>query len=82
MCLLVGASRNSLHTRTKEQTSAFTCEQIQKGVFASGAAFALFSGILGIAYYLQFVRTLDDMRASLPKQVDMAAHPHPGSYGV
>ncbi|KAG8364967.1 hypothetical protein BUALT_Bualt18G0053600 [Buddleja alternifolia] len=56
VCLLAGSVRNAYHTkyRSKFFDKAPSCETVRKGVFAAGAAFVLFTGIISEFYYVSF----------------------------
>ncbi|KAL3820959.1 hypothetical protein ACJIZ3_006864 [Penstemon smallii] len=55
-CLLAGSVRNAYHTkyRTKFFDSPPSCETVRKGVFAAGAAFIFFTGIISEFYYASY----------------------------
>ncbi|KAK4387053.1 hypothetical protein Sango_2575900 [Sesamum angolense] len=56
VCLLAGSVRNAYHTkyRTKFFENPPSCETVRKGVFAAGAAFVLFTGIISEFYYVSY----------------------------
>lgn len=56
VCLLAGSVRNAYHTKytTKFFENPPSCETVRKGVFAAGAAFVLFSGIISEFYYVSY----------------------------
>ncbi|KAG8386293.1 hypothetical protein BUALT_Bualt03G0134000 [Buddleja alternifolia] len=56
ICLLAGSVRNGYHTkyRTRIFENPPSCETARKGVFAAGAAFVFFTGILSEFYYVSY----------------------------
>nr|GLL47071.1 uncharacterized protein LOC109150399 [Ipomoea trifida] len=56
--LLVGSVRNSHHTTDRVSfllyDIPFSCETLRKGVFATGAAFILFTAIISELYYVSY----------------------------
>lgn len=60
-CLLAGSVRNAKHTkyRTSLVVDPPSCETLRKGVFAAGAAFIVFTGILSELYYVSFSKAND-----------------------
>lgn len=61
VCLLAGSVRNAYHTkyRTSIVVDPPSCETLRKGVFAAGAAFIVFTGILSELYYVSFSKAND-----------------------
>lgn len=56
-CLLAGSVRNAYHTKYRTIFGGEdppSCETVRKGVFAAGAAFVLFTGIISEFYYVSF----------------------------
>ncbi|KAL8505925.1 hypothetical protein ACS0TY_016957 [Phlomoides rotata] len=55
-CLLAGSVRNAYHTKYTTQffNQPPSCETVRKGVFAAGAAFVLFTGIISEFYYTSY----------------------------
>lgn len=55
-CLLAGSVRNGYHTkyRTIFNEEPPSCETVRKGVFAAGAAFVFFTGIVSQFYYASY----------------------------
>ncbi|KAM7492607.1 hypothetical protein LguiA_035528 [Lonicera macranthoides] len=55
-CLLAGSVRNAYHTkyRTYFGDNPPSCETVRKGVFAAGAAFIVFTGIISEFYYISY----------------------------
>ncbi|GFP78595.1 hypothetical protein PHJA_000003000 [Phtheirospermum japonicum] len=51
-----GSVRNAYHTkyRTRFFENPPSCETVRKGVFAAGAAFVLFTGIISEFYYVSY----------------------------
>ncbi|KAK1378822.1 1,3-beta-glucan synthase component [Heracleum sosnowskyi] len=60
-CLLAGSVKNAYHTkyRTSIDIDPPSCKTMRKGVFAAGAAFIVFTGILSELYYASFSKTND-----------------------
>ncbi|XP_052200853.1 uncharacterized protein LOC127807216 [Diospyros lotus] len=58
VCLLAGSVRNAYHTkyRTNVWSNPPSCKTLRKGVFGSGAAFVVFTGILSELYYVYYSR--------------------------
>ncbi|KAL0306491.1 UNVERIFIED_CONTAM: hypothetical protein Sradi_6066400 [Sesamum radiatum] len=56
VCLLAGSVRNAYHTkyRTRFFENPPSCETVRKGVFAAGAAFVFFTGIISEFYYVSY----------------------------
>lgn len=54
--MLAGSVRNAYHTkyRTIFSENPPSCETVRKGVFAAGASFVFFTGILSQFYYISF----------------------------
>ncbi|KAL2466843.1 Protein of unknown function (DUF1218) [Abeliophyllum distichum] len=59
VCLLAGSVRNAYHTkyRTRFFENPPSCETVRKGVFAAGASFIFFTGIISEFYYISFSKT-------------------------
>ncbi|KAL6538641.1 hypothetical protein OROGR_012629 [Orobanche gracilis] len=59
VCLLAGSVRNGYHTkyRTYLKQHPPTCETLRKGLFGSGAAFIVFTGILSELFYASYSKT-------------------------
>ncbi|CAA7033530.1 unnamed protein product [Microthlaspi erraticum] len=58
-CLLAASIRNAYHTKYRKMWNIDTppsCEVIRRGVFAAGAAFALFTAIVSQFYYVCYSR--------------------------
>ncbi|CAI9283620.1 unnamed protein product [Lactuca saligna] len=55
-CLLAGSVRNGYHTKYRKIFSEEppSCETVRKGVFAAGAAFVFFTGIVSQFYYASY----------------------------
>ena len=55
-CLLAGSVTNAYHTkyRTIFGNDPPSCETVRKGVFAAGAAFIIFTGIISEFYYISY----------------------------
>nr|GEV31118.1 hypothetical protein CTI12_AA517880 [Tanacetum cinerariifolium] len=55
-CLLAGSVRNAYHTKytTLFSEQPPSCETVRKGVFAAGAAFVFFTGIVSQFYYASY----------------------------
>ncbi|KAL6543252.1 hypothetical protein OROHE_010772 [Orobanche hederae] len=72
ICLLAGSVRNAYHTkyRTRFFENPPSCESVRKGVFAAGATFALFTGIISEFYYVSYSNARGGFR------------PHGGEAGV
>ncbi|XP_078161325.1 uncharacterized protein LOC144556767 [Carex rostrata] len=68
-CLLAGAVRNAYHTRYR--TLFFVdppnCQTVRRGVFAAGAAFIFFTGILTEFYYITFSKAQNATTSSYGK---------------
>jgi len=58
-CLLAGSVRNAYHTkyRTMLSDDPPSCETVRKGVFAAGAAFVFFTGIVSEFYYISYSKS-------------------------
>jgi hypothetical protein len=60
-CLVAGSVRNAYHTKYRNRTifgnDLPSCETVRKGVFAAGAAFVLFTGILSEFYYISYSKS-------------------------
>ncbi|GER56523.1 hypothetical protein STAS_34253 [Striga asiatica] len=56
ICLLAGSVRNAYHTKYRSRffDNPPSCETVRKGVFAAGAAFVLFTGIISEFYYVSY----------------------------
>ncbi|XP_019154189.1 PREDICTED: uncharacterized protein LOC109150658 [Ipomoea nil] len=58
VCLLAGSVRNAYHTKYRSSflmnDKPLSCETLRKGVFAAGAAFILFTGIISEFYYASY----------------------------
>ncbi|KAL3645488.1 hypothetical protein CASFOL_010668 [Castilleja foliolosa] len=54
VCLLAGSVRNAYHTkyRTRFFERPPSCETVRKGVFAAGASFVFFTGVISEVYYV------------------------------
>ncbi|KAL0733314.1 hypothetical protein Bca4012_009524 [Brassica carinata] len=62
VCLLAASIRNAYHTKYRKMWNIDnppSCEVIRKGVFAAGAAFALFTAIVSQFYYVCYSRARD-----------------------
>ncbi|TKY66550.1 hypothetical protein E2542_SST09426 [Spatholobus suberectus] len=61
VCLLAGSVRNAYHTKYRTVFTEIppSCQKIRKGVFAAGAAFVLFTGIVSEFYYINLSRARD-----------------------
>ncbi|XP_027356057.1 uncharacterized protein LOC113865585 [Abrus precatorius] len=72
MCLLAGSVRNAYHTRYRTMFTEIppSCQTVRKGVFAAGAAFTLFTGIVSEFYYINYSRARDSFQ------------PHGGETGI
>lgn len=58
-CLLAGSVRNAYHTKytTIFSENPPSCQTVRKGVFAAGAAFTFFTGILSPFYYIYYSKS-------------------------
>ncbi|XP_050213665.1 uncharacterized protein LOC126665033 [Mercurialis annua] len=56
ICLLAGSVQNAYHTKYYLARFAPNCRELRKGVFAAGAAFVVFTGILSEIYYVSYSR--------------------------
>ncbi|GAB2284549.1 hypothetical protein Dimus_019003 [Dionaea muscipula] len=58
LCLFAGSVRNAYHTRyrTFYGDNPPSCQTLRKGVFAAGAAFTLFTGIVSEFYYVSYTK--------------------------
>lgn len=56
ICLLAGSVTNAYHTkyRTRFFENPPSCETVRKGVFAAGASFVFFTGVLSEFYYVSY----------------------------
>uniref|UniRef100_A0A5B7BRM7 Fiber protein Fb34 n=1 Tax=Davidia involucrata TaxID=16924 RepID=A0A5B7BRM7_DAVIN len=57
VCLLAGSVRNAYHTKFRTMVSIDnppSCQTVRKGVFAAGAAFVFFTGIVSEFYYVSY----------------------------
>ncbi|CAN6483178.1 unnamed protein product [Victoria cruziana] len=56
ICLLAASVQNAYHTKYRAMFNIdhLSCETIRKGVFAAGAAFTFFTGILSELYYITY----------------------------
>ncbi|KAK2644119.1 hypothetical protein Ddye_019314 [Dipteronia dyeriana] len=53
ICLLAGSVRNAYHTKYREYTGhKISCEFLRKGIFGTGAAFVVLTGIVSELYYV------------------------------
>ncbi|KAK9089369.1 hypothetical protein Scep_028451 [Stephania cephalantha] len=60
ICLLAGSVRNAYHTKyTLYGADPLSCQTLRKGVFAAGAAFIVFTGILSELYYVSYSKAND-----------------------
>ncbi|XP_021740535.1 uncharacterized protein LOC110706866 [Chenopodium quinoa] len=65
-CLLAGSVRNAYHTKYRSVlNSPPSCQTLRKGVFAAGAAFTVFTGIISELYYVSYSKASVDF---IPKQ--------------
>ncbi|XP_061375107.1 uncharacterized protein LOC133317268 [Gastrolobium bilobum] len=57
-CLIAGATKNAYHTKYRGMIYAqnFSCETLRKGVFVTGAVFAVATMILNVYYYMYFTK--------------------------
>ncbi|KAI9085941.1 hypothetical protein K1719_032018 [Acacia pycnantha] len=64
VCLLAGSVRNAYHTkyRTIFGENPPSCQTVRKGVFAAGATFLFFTGIVSEFYYFYFSRASDSFQ--------------------
>ncbi|KAF7822729.1 Fiber protein Fb34 [Senna tora] len=64
VCLLAGSVRNAYHTKYRAYLGdrAPSCQTLRKGVFAAGAAFILFTGIISEFYYINYSRARDSFQ--------------------
>lgn len=71
VCLLAGSVRNAYHTKYRSVlNSPPSCQTLRKGVFAAGAAFTVFTGIISELYYVSYSKASD------------FAHTHGGDTGL
>ncbi|XP_057470959.1 uncharacterized protein LOC130759782 [Actinidia eriantha] len=54
ICLMAGTVENGYHSRHPP------CKALRKGVFGSGAAFVIFTGIISELYYVYYSKATDD----------------------
>ncbi|KAK9085174.1 hypothetical protein Sjap_025585 [Stephania japonica] len=60
ICLLAGSVRNAYHTKYGLYgADPLSCQTLRKGVFAAGAAFIVFTGILSELYYVSYSKAND-----------------------
>ncbi|KAH9626995.1 hypothetical protein KSS87_017846 [Heliosperma pusillum] len=58
VCLLAGSVRNAYHTKYRILVhQQLTCQTLRKGVFAAGAAFIVFTGIISELYYVKYSKS-------------------------
>ncbi|KAG4390186.1 hypothetical protein GLYMA_06G247702v4 [Glycine max] len=64
VCLLAGSVRNAYHTkyRTMFTEIPLSCQTVRKGIFAAGATFVLFNGIVSEFYYIRFSKARDSFQ--------------------
>ncbi|XP_028807550.1 uncharacterized protein LOC114762255 [Neltuma alba] len=64
VCLLAGSVRNAYHTkyRTIFGDNPPSCQTVRKGVFAAGAAFVFFTGIVSEFFYINYSRARDSFQ--------------------
>ncbi|GMN50847.1 hypothetical protein TIFTF001_020003 [Ficus carica] len=55
-CLLAASVRNAYHTKYRH---ALSCKVVRKGIFAAGAAFVVFTGIVSELYYVSYSKAND-----------------------
>ncbi|KAL8517250.1 hypothetical protein ACS0TY_015471 [Phlomoides rotata] len=57
-CLLAGSVRNAYHTKCTTQffNQPPSCKTVRNGVFAAGAAFIVFTGIISEFYYTSYFK--------------------------
>ncbi|XP_010686558.2 uncharacterized protein LOC104900752 [Beta vulgaris subsp. vulgaris] len=61
VCLLAGSVRNAYHTKYRSVLhSPPSCQTLRKGVFAAGAAFTVFTGIISELYYVSYSKASVD----------------------
>ncbi|PKA49250.1 hypothetical protein AXF42_Ash014152 [Apostasia shenzhenica] len=60
-CLIAGATKNAYHTKYRHVVYAqnWTCASLRKGVFISGAVFAVLTMILNVYYYIYFAKAVN-----------------------
>ena len=54
--MLAASVRNAYHTKYRHGLS---CKVVRKGVFAAGAAFVVFTGIVSELYYVSYSKAND-----------------------
>ncbi|KAF8033054.1 hypothetical protein BT93_D1826 [Corymbia citriodora subsp. variegata] len=57
-CLLAGSVRNAYHTKytTIISSNPPSCETLRKGIFGTGAAFVILTGIVSELYYVSYYK--------------------------
>ncbi|KNA09835.1 hypothetical protein SOVF_149890 [Spinacia oleracea] len=62
VCLLAGSVQNAYHTRYRSIVNhPPSCQTLRKGVFAAGAAFTVFTGIISELYYVSYSKASVDI---------------------
>ncbi|KAF9609163.1 hypothetical protein IFM89_013553 [Coptis chinensis] len=76
VCLLAGSVRNAYHTKynTIFGEDPPSCETVRKGVFAAGAAFIVFTGILTEFYYVCYSKARDSFQSPYETGVGMGTY--------
>ncbi|KAL9234086.1 hypothetical protein vseg_008995 [Gypsophila vaccaria] len=58
VCLLAGSVENAYHTKYRGVlNNPPSCQTLRKGVFAAGAAFIVFTGIISELYYVKYSKS-------------------------
>lgn len=75
VCLLAGSVRNAYHTKyTTVFTNDLNCKMLRKGVFAAGAAFIVFTGIVSELYYVYYSKANDGFQPNIDTGIRMGTY--------
>ncbi|GFZ03086.1 1,3-beta-glucan synthase component [Actinidia rufa] len=75
VCLLAGSLRNAYHTKYRTSLSnPPSCETLRKGVFGTGAAFIVFTGIFSELYYVYFSEAHDGFQPDRDTGIRMGTY--------
>lgn len=72
VCLFTGSVRNAYRTKYRTMFTDIppSCQTVRKGVFAAGAAFVVFTGIVSEFYFINYSSARDSFK------------PHGGEIGI
>ncbi|KAL7213114.1 hypothetical protein ACSBR2_015760 [Camellia fascicularis] len=73
ICLLAGSARNAYHTKTLSANPP-SCKTVRKGLFGTGAAFIVFTGIVSELYYVYYSKANDSFQPTRDTGIGMGAY--------